>query len=72
MAVYLANGALQPEHAAAVRLAVNASCAALAAQGGKPALLLCEGFGVPDHLLAAPIAFDWKAIGSQGTAMQQH
>ena len=66
MAVYLATGALKAKLAPAVRLAVNGTCAALSAQGGKPALLLCDGFGVPDHLLAAPIAFDWKAIGTVG------
>jgi len=25
---------------------------------------MCEGFGVPDHLLQAPIAFNWQQIGT--------
>ena len=66
MAVLLANRALAPEAAPAVRHAVNADCAALSASGGRPALQLCESFGIPDHLLLAPIAFNWMSIGSDG------
>ena len=52
-------------HARAVRSAVNAACAALAADGGRLALRLAEGFGLPDHCIEAPIAFDWRQIGSE-------
>lgn len=51
-------------HAAVVRQQVNKLCGQLAADAGKLALLFCEGFGVPDHLLQAPIAFDWQQIGT--------
>ena len=51
-------------HAAAVRQLVNKLCNQLAANSGKLALLMCEGFGIPDHLLQAPIAFDWMQIGT--------
>lgn len=51
-------------HAAVVRQHVNKMCSQLAVDSGKLALLLCEGFGIPDHLLQAPIAFDWMQIGT--------
>ncbi len=52
-------------HAAAVRSAVNAACAVLSSDSGWAALRLAESFGIPDHCLQAPIAFDWRQIGSQ-------
>ncbi len=51
-------------HTAAVRLQINKLCSQLSADAGKLALLMCEGFGVPDHLLQAPIAFNWQQIGT--------
>ena len=51
-------------HAVAVRTHINKLCAQLAADAGKLALLMCEGFGIPDHLLQAPIAFNWQQIGT--------
>lgn len=51
-------------HVAAVRLQINRLCAQLAADAGKLALVMCEGFGIPDHLLQAPIAFNWQQIGT--------
>ncbi len=51
-------------HAAALRLQINGLCSQLAADAGKLAIKLCEGFGIPDHLLQAPIAFNWQQIGS--------
>lgn len=64
MAFYLASGAATGAHAEGVRAAVNTACAALSADGGWAALRLAEGFGIPDHCLQAPIAFDWRQIGS--------
>lgn len=62
---HLAGGALPGPAAAALRRKVNALCGELAADGGRVALALCDGFGVPDHLLQAPIALgDWRAIGA--------
>jgi len=69
LAFYLASGAFAPADAAAVRAAVNAACGALSADGGWAALRLADGFGIPDHCLDAPIAFDWRQIGSDVTAM---
>jgi acyl-CoA oxidase len=61
----LAGGALPGAAAAPLRAAVNALCAELAERGGAAALALCDGFGVPDHLLQAPIALEggWRRIG---------
>lgn len=61
---FLASRALRPDQAGAVRLAVNSLCRQLVADGGVAMLALCDGFGVPDELLAAPIARDWTAIGA--------
>ncbi|KAK9816668.1 hypothetical protein WJX72_003499 [[Myrmecia] bisecta] len=69
LAFYLAAGVLNGQHAAALRLRVNEVCRQLVSDGGKPALRLCAGFGIPDHLLQAPIAFDWTQIGSDGHQM---
>ena len=60
---FLASGALAPGQAPLLRAEVNGLCAALMAGRGRPALALCAAFGIPDHCLAAPIAFDWRAIG---------
>ncbi|KAK9909468.1 hypothetical protein WJX75_002711 [Coccomyxa subellipsoidea] len=69
LAFYLASGVASGAAAAAVRAGVNAACAALSADGGWAALRLAEGFGIPDHCLEAPIAFDWRQIGSNVAAM---
>lgn len=62
---YLAGGALPGSAVAALRRKINGLCGALAAGGGRQALALCDGFGVPDHLLQAPIALgDWRGIGA--------
>lgn len=63
LASYLAAGVLNGADAAALRAAVNRALRLLGANGAKPALVLCEGFGIPDHLLAAPIAFNWRTMG---------
>jgi acyl-CoA oxidase len=63
LASYLAAGVLNGADAAALRAAVNKACRQLGGNGGRPALVLCEAFGIPDHLLAAPIAFNWRRMG---------
>ncbi|CAK0741867.1 hypothetical protein CVIRNUC_001356 [Coccomyxa viridis] len=65
LAFFLAAGVMDGSHAAGVRAAVNSACAVLSADGGWAALRLAESFGIPDHCLQAPIAFDWRQIGSQ-------
>ncbi len=36
----------------------------LVADGGRLALDLVDAFGIPDHLLQAPIALDWRRINA--------
>lgn len=61
-AFYLASSALPPQAVQQLRAAMLALCKALVADGGRPVLALCDAFGIPDHCLQAPIAFDWRAI----------
>ena len=44
-------GSLPPAAVPALRAKINALCGQLAANGGALALALCDGFGIPDHLL---------------------
>ena len=64
-AVHLSRGALCPRGFAALREARNAACSLLCSGGeDAPALKLADGFGIPEHLIAAPIATgDWRKIG---------
>lgn len=56
-------GALSPEGMAHVHASVKALCRQLGAGNGRLALALCEGFGIPPHLLHAPIAVgDWRTF----------
>jgi len=59
----LAAGVIGAADVAALRQAVNDACKELGGNGAKPVLRLCEGFAIPDHLLQAPIAFDWRSMG---------
>jgi acyl-CoA oxidase len=62
---HLASGTLNGGDVDATRGFVNDMCRALG-RGGKSAaaIRLAEGWGIPDHLLQAPIAFDWRKIGA--------
>lgn len=60
----LAAGALTGADMAALRAQINQLCGAFAADGARAALQLCDGFGIPEHLLWAPIASDWRKIGA--------
>ncbi|KAL4422831.1 hypothetical protein ABPG75_009028 [Micractinium tetrahymenae] len=60
---YLSTGALSGDAIKAVHGRVNELCRQLGADGGAPALALCAGFGIPPHLLQAPIAIgDWRTF----------
>lgn len=57
------TGALAPATIKAVHASVNGLCRQLGADRGRLALALCDGFGIPDHLLQAPVAVsggDWR------------
>lgn len=60
----LAAGALTGGDMAALRAQINELCRAFAADGARAALALCDGFGVPEHLIGAPIASNWRTIGA--------
>lgn len=62
LAFFLSAGAVSREDVPRLRAHVNGLCALLAADRAYLALKLCEGFGIPDHLLQAPIAFDWRKV----------
>lgn len=63
LAGYLAGGALPGSAVAPLRRKINALCGELSRDGAKKALALCDGFGIPAHLLQAPIALrDWRSI----------
>ena len=63
LTTYLEHGALRPQAASQLRLKINSLCGYFAADGASVALGLCDGFGIPDHLLQAPIAFSEGAGG---------
>ena len=63
VAFFLANGCLSARDSETLRGALHAAYGALAANNGDLALRLCDGFGIPEKLLLAPIAKDWTSIG---------
>ena len=61
--VSLLAGALSGEAVKVLQSRVNELCRKLGAGGGRLALALCDGFGIPDHLIQAPIAIgDWRTF----------
>lgn len=57
---FLSSGALPAGGARALRSTQLSLCGALMGEGTL--WQLCNGFGIPDHCLQAPIAFDWRLI----------
>lgn len=65
LACYMSAGLLNRADAVALRTAVHELYGALTAApagGWCAALALCDAFGIPDHLLQAPIATNWRKI----------
>ena len=60
-AFFLASGALGAAELGALRAALHELYRALSAGGGRLALRLCDGFGIPEPLITAPIAKVWCA-----------
>ncbi|XXQ39481.1 Acyl-coenzyme A oxidase [Plasmodiophora brassicae] len=52
---FICNGLVSPTEGLAVQSGARSLCSAL----GNVSLALVEGFGIPSHLLSAPIAQDW-------------
>ncbi|GFH26216.1 acyl-coenzyme A oxidase [Haematococcus lacustris] len=63
-AFFLAAGVINGQDRASLRQRVHLVFDELVAGNGKLALSLVNAFGIPDHLLQAPIAFDWRLIGA--------
>lgn len=67
LAIYLEHGALRPQAVSGLRRKINDLCSYFAANGAAVALSLCDGFGISDFLLQAPIATrnggGWHDIG---------
>ncbi len=47
-----------------MRQRVHAVYAQMVADNGRLALQYVDAFGIPDHLLQAPIAQDWRTINA--------
>lgn len=64
LSCYLAGGALPAAAVGPLRLKINSMCADIVGNdGAKSAVALCDAWGIPDHLLHAPIALrDWRGI----------
>jgi acyl-CoA oxidase len=61
-AFFYSSGALPLGSQSCLREAQLQLCSQLAAGGGVTLLELCDGFGIPDHCIQAPIAFDWHHL----------
>ncbi len=62
MGWYLTNKYLAPNKASAIQQEINKICGELRPHVAS----LVDCFGLPDHVVRAPIAFDWVKEGSQG------
>lgn len=60
LAWFMTQGIIAP----AVGRAIPAGVRALVSRLGPRALDLIQGFGIPEHLVAAPIAADWEAYNA--------
>ncbi|MEW5319808.1 MAG: hypothetical protein WDW38_010934 [Sanguina aurantia] len=63
LAFYLGQGVVSRADALVLHSTITAHYRLLSSNSGALALKLCDGFGIPDHLIGAPIAFDWHGIG---------
>jgi acyl-CoA oxidase len=61
-AFFYSSGALPLGSQPRLREAQLQLCSQLASGGGAALLELCDGFGIPDHCIQAPIAFDWHHL----------
>lgn len=65
LTTYLQYGVLPGKAVGLIRKQINHLCNYFASSDAKIARVFCDGFGIPDHLLQAPIAVDnWHRIGA--------
>eukprot|EP00186_Timspurckia_oligopyrenoides_P000476 CAMPEP_0182444638 /NCGR_PEP_ID=MMETSP1172-20130603/3029_1 /TAXON_ID=708627 /ORGANISM="Timspurckia oligopyrenoides, Strain CCMP3278" /LENGTH=555 /DNA_ID=CAMNT_0024640247 /DNA_START=241 /DNA_END=1908 /DNA_ORIENTATION=- len=63
---YLARDAIVPaKDSLQIHSQINAICAQISANNGQILLELCNGFGIPEQFITAPIAHDWTLIESK-------
>ena len=62
-AFFLGSGALTAEDLEGLRTSLHEIYRTLSANGGRLALKLCDGFGIPEPMITAPIAKDWRQVG---------
>jgi acyl-CoA oxidase len=61
-AFFLMNGILDRNGVVLVSGCIDGICSKWGSNGARPALSLCDAFRIPDHLIRAPIAFDWRQM----------
>lgn len=62
-AFFLGSGALTSGDLEGIRAALHEIYRVLSSNGGRLALKLCDGFGIPEPMITAPIAKDWRQVG---------
>ena len=66
MTTYLEHGALPGQAVSSIRQSIHTLCSYFVSSNASIAHSLCDAFGIPDHLLQAPIAVDtWHNIGTR-------
>lgn len=65
LAFFLTAGVINAQDASSLRDRIHAAFGVLVADDGRLALDLVEAFGIPDHLLQAPIALDWRTFNAK-------
>ena len=59
---YMGCGLMSHDEGNAITEMVDNLCEDLCKNDARDALDLCSAFGIPDHLIQAPIAFDWRKM----------
>lgn len=57
---YFCEGVLSPAKLESLRQAINDLCAKVCGNDGERLVRYCAGFGIPEHLITAPIAKSWR------------
>ncbi|KAJ8907785.1 hypothetical protein NDN08_007889 [Rhodosorus marinus] len=57
---YVCDGVIDADGLENLRRRVNDQCNVVSGADGERLNILCEGFGIPEHLITAPIAKGWR------------